>query len=335
MAARQARRAEDDGFDGWYCVDSQNLSGDAWVGLTLAAGATERIGLGPGVTNPVTRHPAVTAAAAASLQLASGGRASLGIGRGDSSLAHVGRAPAPVRDFERTLAAIQRYLAGQPVDFDDLPGDAPPVADLGLADAPEASRLEWVREPKVPMEVAATGPRVLEVAARQADRVLLAVGADPERVRWAIETVRAVDADVAIGAFVNVACHPDVSVARRLVSGGLSTFARFSVMHGRVHGPATDEQRRVLGQLHDAYDMTRHTRVGSRQADLLSPEFVDRFAVAGPPEVCIERLRGLADTGVDKLVVIGPTAGADPDEARAAQRRFTEAVLPALHEGAP
>lgn len=333
MAVRQAQQAEADGFDGWYCVDSQNLSGDAYVGLTLAATATEHIGLGPGVTNPVTRHPAVTAAAIASLQVASGGRAHLGIGRGDSSLAHVGRAPASVSTFEATVAAIQRYLRGEPVDFADLPGEAPPVDQLGLADAPQASRLGWVREPKVPVEVAATGPRMLEVAGRHADRVLLAVGADPDRIRWAADTARAVRPGVALGAFVNLACHPDLDTARRLVSGGLSTFARFSVMHGRVHGPTTDEQRRVLDELHHSYDMTRHTRVGSRQADLLSAEFVDRFAVVGPPQTCVERLDALADVGVDKIVVIGPTAGADADAARESHQLFVEHVLPHISGG--
>ncbi len=333
VAARQAASAEADGFDGWYCVDSQNLSGDVYVGLALAAAATERIGLGPGVTNPVTRHPAATAAGIGSIQVASGGRAVLGIGRGDSSLAHVGRAPARVDDLARALRTIQAYLRGDDVDFADLPDGAPPVADLALADAPPTSRLHWIGEPKVPVEVAATGPRVLALAAEHADRVLLAVGADPDRQAWAIETIRAVDPDVAIGAFVNVACHDDLDVARRLVSGGLSTFARFNVMHGRIHGPATAAQRDTLDRLRQSYDMTEHTRVGSAQARALDDDFVDRFAVVGPPSRVAERLHGMRELGIDKLVVIGPTAGADPEAARHAHRRFVAEVLPQLGSG--
>jgi hypothetical protein len=36
--------------------------------------------------------------------------------------------------------------------------------------------------------------------------------------------------------------------------------------------------------------------------------------------------------GLDHLVVVGPSLGADPTEARAAHRRFVTEVLPALHE---
>src|SRR5205807_5864490 len=93
-APRSATRAEAQGFDGILVVDSQNLAGDPFVGLALAARETSSVKLGTGVTNPATRHPAATAAAIASVHVASGGRAHLGIGRGDSALAHLGLAPA-------------------------------------------------------------------------------------------------------------------------------------------------------------------------------------------------------------------------------------------------
>ena len=67
-------------------TDSQNLSPDVYVALTLAAAATQRLRLGPGVTNPVTRHAAAAASAITAIHAHSGGRAMFGIGRGDSSL---------------------------------------------------------------------------------------------------------------------------------------------------------------------------------------------------------------------------------------------------------
>ena len=260
--ARSAERAESAGWHGLSVVDSQNLAGDAWVALSIAASHTSRLELATGVTNPVTRHPAVAAAAAASVQVQSGGRITLGIGRGDSSLAHLGRAPANVATLERYLESLQAYLSGEPLDFDRLafhPTAAPEVAELGLADTPDASRLLWLDPaiPKVPVEVAATGPRVIAAAARHAERVVFALGADPERIRWGMETARAarreagLDAEtLAFGSYVNLVCHPDVEVARSLVSGGLSTFARFAVMHGQVSGPVSDAQRDVLTKVH-------------------------------------------------------------------------------------
>ena len=77
-----AAKAEQAGWDGLLVVDSQNLSGDPYVALAMAATSTSSLGLGTGVTNNATRHPAVTASAIASVQKISGGRAALGIGRG-------------------------------------------------------------------------------------------------------------------------------------------------------------------------------------------------------------------------------------------------------------
>ena len=337
VAVRMAQRAEADGFDGWFVVDSQNLAGDCYVALAQAAAATESIQLGTGVTNPFTRHPAVTASAIASVHASSGGRAVLGIGRGDSALAHLGLAPAPVRLFERYLEQVQAYLRGDEVRFDDLgsPGLAE-VGTLDLAGRPSASRLHWLPAdlPKVPVTVAATGPKVIDAAARVADRVTFALGADPARVGWGVQRARAADpgARRSLGAFVNVVCHDDRDAARRLASGGMSTFARFNVMHGTTHGPMADGDRSLLREVHDAYDMRRHTQAGSPQAERLTDDFAEGFAVLGPPDRCIERLRALVELGLDHLVIVGASLGSDPTEARAAHQRFVDEVLPALQE---
>src|SRR5262245_39182123 len=85
-AARAAQEIEAAGWDGMLVVDSQNLSGDPYVALALAAAATTRIGLGTGVTNSVTRHAAVTATPITSVNRVSNGSVVLGIGRGGSPI---------------------------------------------------------------------------------------------------------------------------------------------------------------------------------------------------------------------------------------------------------
>ncbi|HRE00365.1 MAG TPA: hypothetical protein PLV68_03645, partial [Ilumatobacteraceae bacterium] len=85
-----------------------------------------------------------------------------------------------------------------------------------------------------------------------------------------------------LSAYVNVVCHPDRDTARRLVTSILSVFARFAVMHGTVTGPADTATMRTLHDVANAYDMTTHSRVGSAQTEALSPEFIDRYAIAGP-----------------------------------------------------
>jgi 5,10-methylenetetrahydromethanopterin reductase len=339
-AGSYAERAEAAGWAGMAVVDSQNLSGDAYVALTVAATRTERLGLATAVTNPITRHPAVTASAIASVHALSNGRATLGIGRGDSSLAHLGRAPASVALFTAYLETLQAYLRGDPVDFESLSFHeqmAPDVSSLGLADTAESSRITWLPDsrPKVEVDVAATGPRVIGVSACLADRVMFALGAHPERIAWGIATARdarmaaGLDPDtLRFGAYVNMVCHSEIEVARQLVSGGLTTFARFQVMHGKQSGPVAESQRRVLDDLHARYDMKHHTQAGSPQTQSLTPEFIDEYAIVGPPAHCVDRLRELSTLGVERIIVIGPSAGSDRDHAKRAEQMLAEEVLP-------
>ena len=341
--ARTARELEAAGWDGLLVVDSQNLSGDPYVALAGAALVTTKLGLGTGVTNSVTRHAAVTATSIASVQRLANGRAVLGIGRGDSALAHLGRAPARLGPFERYLGQLQTYLRGDSVPFEeiDIPIDvAPPMSELELADAPPASRIGWIAETsgvKVPVEVAASGPRVIAIAARHADRIMFALGADEERIAWGIAQAKAARAKAGLdpaglrfGAYINCACHEDIDTARALVKGGLTTFARFSVMHGKASGPVSDGDRAVLHELRDSYDMKAHTRGDSRQAGTLTNAFVDRFAIVGGPDRVVERLRGLAKLGLDKVAISGGTRGASAADGAVSRRMLETDVLPAL-----
>src|SRR5207244_7046220 len=126
-----------------------------------------------------------------------------------------------------------------------------------------------------------------------------------------IGTVRAAGG-TSIGSFVNVVAHPDVDVARELARGGVATFARFSVMHGSVRGPAEPDERDTFAAVHDAYDMTRHTQVGSPQAGTLRPEFIERFGLVGTPETCAQPLGDPVDPRLDKPIDPGPAPGPAP-----------------------
>jgi len=345
VTTRWARRAEDEGWDGLAFGDSQNLAADTYVELALAAAATSRVALGTAVTNPLTRHPAITAGAIASIHGESGGRAVLGLGRGDSALAHLGLAPAPVPVFARYLERVQGYLRGDEVPFDvtaDGAGEVASADALGMGGAPTGSRLQWLDPalPKVPVDVYASGPRMIELAATRADRLTLAVGADPERVRWALDIARAArqatSSDGAtsnrgdVGIFVPILVHPDRATARALIASGVASVARFSVMHGTVTGPAGDERRRELEAVHAAYDMRHHYRAGSAQAAAVSDDVIDAFGIAGPASYCIERLHELVELGIRRIVVQAGVAGGDPGEMQAARRRLVDEVLPAV-----
>jgi 5,10-methylenetetrahydromethanopterin reductase len=336
-----ARRVEAQGWDGLSVVDSQNLSGDCYVALAMAASVTERIGLCTGVTNSGTRQAAVTAMAIASVQSVSKGRATLGIGRGDSAMAHLGRSPTKLNQFETYVRHVQAYLRGEPVPFDeiDIPDEiAAPMSALHLASAPPDSQIRaLIGKQKLPVEVAASGPKVIGIGALHADRIMFTLGADVDRLAWGIDIAKQARKDagldpdgVQFGAFVNAACHPDISIARGLVQGGLTTFARFSVMHGKTSGPLKEGQAEVLDNLIHAYDMKKHTQADSQQAGTLTPEFIDQFAIVGDQQHCIDRFQSLKALGLDKVIISGVGRTGETDETKLAQRFFTQDVMPEL-----
>jgi 5,10-methylenetetrahydromethanopterin reductase len=251
--ASEAERAEANGWDGLSVPDSQNLTGDPYVALALAASVTSNLLLRPGVTNSFTRHPAVTAASILTVQVESKGRAVFGIGRGDSALAHLGLAPMPVNLFRRYVERVQGYLRGEEMPFDvqtDGKGEVASADALAMASGPKGSKLRWAqyaRVPKVPVDAAVTGPKPIAAIAPVVERMTFAVGADPKRIRWALgvarEARRKEDLDpdaVEWGVMLHVSPHQDRRTAIEMISGTVASIARFSVMHGRPLGPMSD-----------------------------------------------------------------------------------------------
>ena len=342
FAAPRARRVEAEGWTGMGIVDSQCLSGDPYVAAALAGAATSTLKLATAVTNTATRHPSVAATAAASVQAETGGRFVLGIGRGDSALAYIGLAPAPPRQFERHLERLQGYLSREEVPFDldtDAVNGLRSSETLHMDSEPTVSRLRWLRDdhPKVPIDVAASGPRVIEIAARHADAITFAVGVDPQRLGWAVEHARAArtaagkdPATLGLGSYVPLFVHEDRATARHMISGSVGSFARFSVMHGTVAGPVAESQRASLTAVHRAYDMTAHFTHGSPQSQALTDEVIDAFGIAGPASYCVERLLELRAMGLSRFYLTGPGRGADREESEASHRRIVDDVLPAL-----
>lgn len=315
--------AEGLGFDSLVFADTQNLTPEVWGQLMLAARDTERIELGTGVTNPGTRDVAVTASAALSLQVESRGRAICGIGRGDSSLAKIGRSPVAVAEFESCVRCLQGYLRGEVVDRDGTP-----------------SRLEWFEEaavPKVPLEVAATGRKVIEVAARHADRIVFALGADEERLARAMDHARTAAAaagrdpdELKLGAWVNSVVHEDVAAARAAVRGGLSVFAHFSGFSGMNPDAMTASLREAALHLRANYDHRGHGRSDAEHARGLDDDFVDRFGIVGPVETAVKRFERLAALGLDFCRVVPGSRDAPAEIVGPSMMALATQVRPAV-----
>ncbi len=321
----RARRAEEDGWTGILLPENQYVTPDPYVVLASLAGATRVLRLGQGCSNPGTRHPALHASQAASLQWVTGGRALFGLGRGDSAHAFLGRPPMPVREFETYVREVQRYLRGETV-----------------AVAGAERRIEWLSSsglPKVPLDISATGPRVIAIAAVHADRISFNIGASSIRIQRAVALARSAreeagldPAGIGLGAFVNLAVHPDPRVARDMVRGGVSGFARFSGMAGKPLDDVPAEDRGVMEALLRAYDMDGgHGQAKSPQAMLLDDGFIDRFAVVGSAQQCVDRLAELAGLGLGHFVITPQSRFSDARAVAESLAQVSECVLPALN----
>jgi 5,10-methylenetetrahydromethanopterin reductase len=318
-----AQMAEADGWDGLALTDTQNLAGDTFAGLAVAAQATRHITLATGATNPGTRHPAVLASAIATIQAESGGRAFLGIARGDSALAAIGRKPLPLGQFALALEQVQTYLRGETVDCDGF-----------------GSQIAWIAQqlaklPKVPMSVAATGPRVIRIAATVADAITFSVGAERARLASSIEVARQARHAAGLpalrfGAYFNAVAHPDIRVARDLVRGRLGVYARFSTMDRAVLASLPEADRLVGEELARTYDMQAHAASGARHEAALLDDFVDRFGIVGPSEHVAERLVELVRLGLDHVVIVGHSRNTPPELFAESSRRFGKEVIPAV-----
>ena len=323
---RMAQTCEELNFDGLTLTDSQNLSNETYIALTLAAKATNVLKIGPGVTNPITRHAALTASAAATLQEVSNGRVMIGIGRGDSSLFNIGFKPANPDIFQTYITELQSYLRGD-------------VLNKSGYD----SQLRWLvgsKLPKVPLDVAATGPKIIAMGAELGERVSFSLGADIERIKWGVDQVKAVvnkntgnqKVPPSLGVYLNICIHNDIDRAAELVRPGVGIFAHFTGMPGANRDNINQADQTVFDALGKEYDKKRHGRAEASHAQKMPMEFIERFSLIGSAEKCIERLLSIKELGIDRIFVIGPRPDHFGQEANEALARFAKEVIPVLRD---
>jgi alkanesulfonate monooxygenase SsuD/methylene tetrahydromethanopterin reductase-like flavin-dependent oxidoreductase (luciferase family) len=137
---------------------------EAFSLLGAAAALTSRVRLGTLVASPVLRSALLLAKSAMTVDQVSGGRFELGIGAGGSLLdsAALGLPVQPARElaerFEQTVELVDAVLRG------GSSYDGTVVSGAGMVIAPGP-----VQSPRLPLVLAAHGPRTLGVAGRLAD----------------------------------------------------------------------------------------------------------------------------------------------------------------------
>src|SRR5680860_1450901 len=170
--ADSARRYESLGFSTLLLRDHFDHQLAPLVAMTAAACATESLRVGCLVLDNDYRHPLVLAKELATLDRLSGGRVEVGLGAGwmapDYSQAGIAFDPPATRvdRLEEAVTVVKTLLAGGVVDLD---GEHYMIT--GHEPYPQP-----VQEPP-PLMIAGGGPRMLRLAAREAD----IVGLNPAR----------------------------------------------------------------------------------------------------------------------------------------------------------
>ena len=316
-ALAQAQTAERFGWDHVTWADHALRNRDPFVGAALWAAGTERIRVGTGVTHFATRSPVGLAVATATIQEASGGRMVRGVGSGMSGPRSVGGRPSSLAALREAVDAIKRLTAGESVSWQG-----------------NDVKFDWPVQP-VPVYVAAMGPRTQQVVAEVADGVMVNTAA-PAIVENAVANVAAgaeragrAPGDVELWLRTMVALDDDRARARKAATWYAATiahdFAKTNLLRDTPEARAVRE--RTPQSLQDACIRIAETYRPGAPVEL-PDEVVDAFAIAGPVELAIERLRALRDVGVVAVSLFNPEA--ETERKLEFLERFAREIAPEL-----
>jgi probable F420-dependent oxidoreductase len=313
-----AKLAEVHGFTHVWTFDSHILWQEPYVIYSQILSQTQRIKVGPFVTNPATRDWTVTASVFATLNEMFGNRTVCGIGRGDSAVRVTNGKPTTIAELRESIHVIRELANSRPVDYHG-----------------STIQFPWSRGSELEVWVAAYGPMALKLAGEVGDGFILQL-ADVDIAAWMIKTVR--DAAEAAGrdpmsvkfcVAAPMYIGDDWEHMRDqcrwfggMVGNHVADIVAKYGMHGTVPDALTDY---IKGR--EGYDYNEHGRAGNVHTQFVPDEIVDRFCVLGTADQHIEKLKHLAELGVDQF------AGyLQHDNKEETLRVYGETVIPELSE---
>ena len=287
-----AAQAEDSGYgEVWM---TEGVGRDSLTQLTAMATVTSRIGLGTGILPMFSRTPLITAMSAAGLSEVSGGRFILGLGVGNRPAVEDGHGlvfQQPMEHLRDLVHIAHGLLQGETVTHH---GKALSVNGISLGDAAPKGR--------VPIYIAALGPKMLQLAGEIADGVLLSWTAATYLER-AIQLVREGAAkagrdpsEVAISGYLRVAVTDDLAAGRDGLQRQIARYATSS--HYRNFFQSTG-----FGAEMEGVSLSREHRDDPASAAAIGENMQQELGVVGPAEVCLERLNQLRAIGLDRPII--------------------------------
>ncbi len=294
-----AVRAERLGFDTFWHVHNLHHK-YSWINLTAVAISTGRIRIGPCVVNPYTCNPCEIAMATCTLDEVSEGRSLLGLGAG--AYGYLGPLGYPLEKYLPIAAArdacevIRALVRGETVSY---VGRTIHWQNIRLVFNPPRSNIQ--------IYLGAKGAKMLELVGKIADGGLVNLF-PPEYATRAFECIRT-GSSLTHRKFESIDIHGLIwfSVARDESAAKDVCRVPIALIGPRLLPPMLE----IAGLGED--DFTEIREVGIKKgleqaAHLVGDDMVDRLAVCGTPEQCLERLKKIEKTGLGNVVLspLGP-----------------------------
>jgi 5,10-methylenetetrahydromethanopterin reductase len=295
-------RAEELGFRYAFAIDSQLAVKDAYVTLTVAALRTSSISLGTGVTNPITRDLTVTASTFAALQEVSQGRAVLGLGNGATSVEGIGLKGANLARTREAISKLRALLDGEPIEHRGVEVQLPPTPG------------------RVPILLAASRPRMLQLAGELADGVIVMGSAQPRLVREQLDHVLEglrrsgrPRGDFHVDLWQTISVSDNRSKAVEDVKSWVASqlvwwLARAESLPPEIEQAVEWDRIRGAGE---AYDISEHLSLHAKHRDLVTDRLADVMAIAGDVHHSAARLRELSSLDVNNITLALLSGGRD------------------------
>ena len=307
-----AIQAERGGFSNLWITDHFN-NRNVYVTLTTAAIYTNKITFGPGVTNPYMVNPVITAQAVATLNEMAPGRVVLGMGAGDkTTLESVGvEMQKPLTAIQEAVSIFRKITSGESVAYQ--------------GEVFKTAGAKFLFKPKgiIPVYVGAQGPKMLELAGKIGDGVLInashpkdveyAMGSVKEGIRQAGKNPDQVD----VAAYTSFSVHEDLKKATKAAVPVVAFIAAGSP-------PVLLERHGIDVQKTEEIKAALKVNDWGKAFASVTPEMIGAFSVCGTPDLCIERINELLKSGISQFVVgspIGPNV-------REAINLISEKIIP-------
>lgn len=292
--AAYAIQSENRGFNNLWITDHYS-NRNVYTTLAAAALYTSKITFGTGVTNPWMVNPVVTAQAIASLDEMAPGRMILGIGAGDkTTLEEIGvEMGKPLAAVRETIEIFRKLTNGESVVFQ------------GEVFKTAGAKFKFKPKNKIPVYVGAQGPKMLEMAGKIGDGVLVNASHPTDigyAVKMANEGMRQANkqpSEVDIAAYTSFSVNEDLKKAIKAAS---------SVVAFIVAGSPSQVLERHGIETAKADEIRAALKVGDfgKAFGSVTQQMIDAFAVCGTPDMCIERIAELKKIGIGQFVVGSP-----------------------------